>query len=95
MVQFKIKFFQLSKYFLKGFTSEITNFHHIFRSLICKFFNGIDTGSLQTVIRTNLKFKLINAHLKNFFFFIILFLHHNLCGLGVFRKIDKELQVLT
>ena len=46
MVQFKIKFFQLSKYFLKGFTSEITNFHHIFRSLICKFFNGIDTKEM-------------------------------------------------
>ena len=71
-------------------TSQVTNFHHVFRCAVRQFLNGIDSGSLQTVIRPNGKFQFIDVHLKNLLLRIILFLDHNVCLLCRLRQIDEQ-----
>ena len=64
--------------------------HHIFRSSVAQLFYCIDSGSLQTIVRTNRKLQFVDVHLKYFLFFIVLFFYHDLSGLGIFRKVNKK-----
>ena len=82
-------------YFFERFAAQITNLHHVFRGLIDQLFNRVDTSTLQAVVRTNRELKLIDAHLQYLFLLVIFLLYHNLCGLGILRKIDEQAQVLA
>ena len=50
LVELQIELFQLRKHFFQGFASKVADFHHILRSLVCKLFYRIDSGSLQTIV---------------------------------------------
>ena len=50
LVELQVELFELCKHFFQGFASEVTDFHHILRSLVCKLFYRIDSGSLQTIV---------------------------------------------
>ena len=47
-------------------------------SLVAKFFNCVDSGSLQTIVGTNGQLQFIDVHLENLFLLIVFFLDHNL-----------------
>ena len=69
--------------FIERLTTKVTNLHHIVRSLICQFFNCINTCSLQAVIRTNGKFQFVDTHLKYLFLLIVFLLYHNVNRLSI------------
>ena len=64
-------------------------------SLVAKFFNCVDSGSLQTIVGTNGQFQFVDAHFQHLFLLIVFFLDHNFCCLRILRQIDEEFQMLA
>ena len=81
--------------FFERFFAEISDFYHILFGFACQILDRIDARALQAVEATNGQVKLLNGHLKYFFFLGFFSFNHDLRSLCFFGKINKEIEMFV
>ena len=79
----------------KRLATEVAYLHHVFLRLRDKVFDGIDTGALQAVERTDGEIELFDGHLEHLLLALIILLNHDLGVVASVREVHKEVEILN